>query len=67
MHISFFTFFSVSRQIPGHTVFVSYFPHFSVFPHNPGPTVCIFHISHFSLFFATIKVLQCEFLIFQVF
>ena len=30
-HFSFFTFFSVSRHIPGHTVFVFHFPHFSIF------------------------------------
>ena len=28
---SFFTFYSVSRHIPGHTVFVSHFPRISVF------------------------------------
>ena len=31
MHFSFFLFFSVSRHIAGHTIFVSHFPRFSVF------------------------------------
>ena len=44
---SFFMFFSVSRHIPCHTVFVSHFPLFSVSCHTLGPAVCIFHFPTF--------------------
>jgi hypothetical protein len=67
VHFSFFTFFSVSCHIPGHTVFVSHFPVFHYCRHNPGPPECISHISSFTLFLAVLQVKQCAFLIFHVF
>jgi len=110
-HLSFFTLFSVSRHIPGYTVFVphfetfclfvclffhhilcptmcishfsyfstflchiscskvcvSQFPRFSIFSPSYNPKVSISHFSHSSLFFAKFQVLQCVFLIVNVF
>jgi hypothetical protein len=48
VHSSFFTFFSASRHIPGHTVFVSHFPHFSVF--SPKSRSYIVYFSYFTFF-----------------
>ena len=62
---SFSNFFSVSRHIQGHRVFVSNFPIFSVF--TPGHTVYISHFLRFSLFLNMFQVLQWAFLIFHVF
>ena len=63
----FSTFLSVSRHIPGQTVFVSHFPRFSVFsPYSRSNSVFVSFFTFFS-FLAIFHVLECEFLIFHVF
>ena len=63
MHFSFFTFFSVSRQFPGHTLFMSHFPLLSVFsPQTKSYSVYFLYFT-FLLFLAIFQVLQCLFLI----
>ena len=59
--------FSISRHIPGQTVFLSHFPRFSVFsPYSRSYSVCV-SFSTFISFHAIIQVLQCVVLIFHVF
>ena len=48
-------------------VCVFQFPRFSIFSPNSNPKVSISHFSHSSLFFAKFQVLQCVFLIVNVF
>ena len=68
MHFSFSMFLSVSRYIPGQTVFVSFSMFLFQFSHNiPGPTGCISHFSPFSVFLAIYQVIQNLRLIFHVF
>ena len=67
MPFPFSTFLSVSRHIPGQTVFVSHFPRFSVFsPYSRSNSVFVSFFTFFS-FLAIFHVLECEFLIFHVF
>ena len=48
MHFSFSTFLSVSRHIPGHTVFKSHFPCFSIFSqYSMSYTVCFSFFTFF--------------------
>jgi hypothetical protein len=48
--VLFLTFLSVSRHIPGQTVFVSHFPRFTILSPYSSPTVCISYFSSFSVF-----------------
>ena len=55
MYFSFFTFFSVSRHIPGQTVFVSHFSRFSVFM----PYFMSYNVNFsFSTFFNSLDIIQ---------
>ena len=48
---SFFTFFSVSRTFPVHTVFVFHFPHFSIFsPYSMSYSVCFSFHTFFTVY-----------------
>jgi hypothetical protein len=62
VHFSFSMFWSVSRLIPGQTLFILIFHicHFS--RHIPVPTLCVSHFPCFSVFLAILQVLSCEFL-----
>ena len=57
--ISFFAFFSVSRNIPGYTVFVSHFPLFLVLPPKSWSYSLYFSYFTFSLFLFIFLVIQC--------
>jgi hypothetical protein len=68
VQFSFLTFFSVSCLIPGHTMFLSHFPRYSVFSSQPWSYSV--HFSFFTFFLMSValfQVLQCVFLICQVF
>ena len=69
MRFSLFTFFSVSRHMPGPKVCVSHYSRFSVFLAIFQVLQCVLFIFHVfqCFFFAIFQVLQCPFLFFHVF
>ena len=67
VQFSFSTLFSVSRHIPGHTVFVSHFPRFSVFSPYSWSSSVLFSFFTFSVFLEIFHDLQYVFHIFHDF
>jgi hypothetical protein len=62
-----FLYCQFSYHISGPTLWVSHFLFGDFIRHIPGSTVGISHFSRFSLFLAIFQVIQCFWLIFNVF